>query len=247
MSANSNTEAAVRVQPENAGPDAISPKNWRRSKLVALVEFVLIGLIFYADHRKWIPFSKTPELLLLGWVSLRLRGLRWCDVGLVHYRSWARTRTLALGLGLGVLIETFQLTVTQPILSRLLGSQPDLELFQILTGNWKMTALFIALSWTLAAFGEEMFWRGYLLNRIADVVGQTRAGWVVSLVIVSVVFGFAHEYQGLTGLIEESLAGLYLGVMYLATRRNLSVPILAHGVSNTIDMVLIYLGKMPGV
>ena len=117
----------------------------------------------------------------------------------------------------------------------------------MLTGNIKMTLLFIALAWTLAAFGEELFWRGYLMNRVAYIFGRTRSGWVVSLVIVSGVFGLAHGYQGLTGWIEEGIAGLALGLMYLRTGRSLAAPIIAHGVSDTIDMVLISFGKMPGM
>ena len=216
--------------------------NWRDSKWVAIVEILLVGLIFYADHRKWIPLSKTPELFLLGWISLRLRGLRWRDVGLTRYRSWPVT--LGIGVLLGVLLETFQLLVTQPILARLFGRQPDLELFRMLTGNVKMTALFIALSWTLAAFGEEMVWRGYLMNRVADVGGRTPRAWVVSLMLVSAVFGLAHGYQGITGWVEEGIAGLALGLLYLRTGRNLCVPIIAHGVCDTIDMVLIFYGKL---
>ena len=65
----------------------------------------------------------------------------------------------------------------------------------MLTGNIKMTLLFIALSWTLAAFGEELFWRGYLMTRVADIFGRARAAWIVSLVIVSGVFGLAHGYR----------------------------------------------------
>lgn len=235
-------------------------ESWRDSKWLALAEFVLVALIFYADYRHWIPISKTPELLLLAWISLRLRKLHWRDVGLSWWKSgpsgprsqplsgggFSPGVTITVGIGLGALLETFQLVVTQPILSRLIGRQPDLELFRRLTGNLKMTALFIALSWTLAAFGEEMVWRGYLMNRVADVFGRSRAAWAASLLIVSAVFGLAHGYQGLTGWIEEAIAGLALGLMYLRTGRNLWVPILAHGVSDTIDMVLLYLGEMPG-
>jgi membrane protease YdiL (CAAX protease family) len=35
--------------------------------------------------------------------------------------------------------------------------------------------------------------------------------------------------------------------MYLGMRRNLWAPILAHGVCDTIDMVLLFLGKFPGM
>jgi membrane protease YdiL (CAAX protease family) len=231
--------------PSQTTETAPSGKSWRDSRWLALVEFLIVALIFYADHRKLIPISKTPELLLLGWISLRVRNLRWRDVGLTRYRSWPLT--IAIGVPLGAALEAFQLLVTQPILTKLVGRQPDLETFRMLTGNIKMTLLFIALSWTLAAFGEELFWRGYLMNRVADMFGRTRAKWVISLVIVSAVFGLAHGYQGLTGWIEEGIAGLALGLMYLRTGRNLAVAIIAHGVSDTIDMVLIFFGKMPGM
>jgi len=218
---------------------------WRNRKLPTLAEFALAGLIFYADYRHWIPFSKTPEMVLLGWISLRLRGLRWRDVGLVRYRPWLQT--IAIGGGVGALFEAFALLVTQPLLSWFLGRQPDLELFRMLTGNLKLTLLFVALSWALAGFGEEMFWRGYLMNRVAGLLGQETASWIASLVIVSFVFGLGHSYQGLTGIVEEGFAGLLLGLLYLGTGRNLWVPIIAHGVADTIDMVLIYFGKMPGM
>ena len=231
--------------PSRQTESASLPRAWRDSTGLALVEFLIVGVIFYADYRNLIPVSKTPELVLLGWISLRLRGLRWRDVGLTRYRSWPVT--IGIGVGLGTLLETFQLLVTQPILTRFLGRQPDLELFRILTGNIKMTALFIVLSWTLAAFGEEMVWRGYLMNRVADVGGRTPRARGVSLVLVSAVFGLAHGYQGTTGWVEEGIAGLALGLMYLRTGRNLCVPIIAHGVCDTIDMAFIFFGKMPGM
>jgi membrane protease YdiL (CAAX protease family) len=238
--------AGLQSASDHRPSEAISPqKTWRTSKWLALVEFLLVGLIFYADHRGWIPISKTPELLLLGWVSLRVRGLRWRDVGFTRYRSWKAT--IAIGVVFGTVLETFQLLVTQPILSRIFGKEPDLDLFRMVTGNIKMTALFIVLSWTLAAYGEDMVWRGYLMNRVTDVFGRTRAAWIGSLAVISIVFGLAHGYQGLTGWIEEGLTGLALGGMYLRTGRNLAVPIVAHGVCDTIDMILIFFGKMPGM
>jgi CAAX protease family protein len=245
MSELSSADGIVAIGTDTCQPETARPgRSWRSSKWLAVAEFLIVALIFYADHRKLIPISKTPELLLLGWISLRVRRLRWRDVGSTRYRSWPVT--IGLGVLLGALLETFQITVTQPVLSRLFGKQPDLELFRTLTGNIRMTLLFIALSWTLAAFGEEMVWRGYVLNRVADTLGRTRNAWIVTLVMVSAVFGLAHGYQGVTGWVEEGLAGLALGLMYLGAGRNLSVPIVAHGLCDTTDMVLIFFGKMPG-
>jgi membrane protease YdiL (CAAX protease family) len=41
--------------------------------------------------------------------------------------------------------------------------------------------------------------------------------------------------------------GLLLGLIYLRTGRNLAVPIVAHGIQDSIDFVLIFLGKYPGM
>jgi membrane protease YdiL (CAAX protease family) len=218
---------------------------WRQSKWLILAELIVIALIFVADFRHLIPLSKTPFLLAFGWLSLRVRKIRWSDIGLSRYRSWPAT--LGAGVGVGLLLEAFQLFISQPVLVKVLGKQPDLELFRALHGSLKWTLLALLGTWTLAAFGEEMVYRGYLMNRVADLLNRTRSAWVVSLIVVHVGFGMAHAYQGITGIVDEGLAGLLLGLVYLATKRNLAVPIIAHGIGDTIDFVLIFLGKYPGM
>jgi membrane protease YdiL (CAAX protease family) len=214
-----------------------------KAKLVAVAELVIVALIFVADAHHLIPLSKTIPLVLLGWLSLRLRKLRWRDVGLTLYRSWKRS--IALGLALGVALEALELFVTQPLLIRVLHKKPELDLFRALHGNIKWTLIAIAGAWTLAAFGEEMVYRGYLMNRVADLFDRTPAAWIVSLLIVHVGFGLAHAYQGITGILDEALMGFILGIAYLRCGRSLAVPIIAHGLSDTIDLVLIYCGKYP--
>jgi hypothetical protein len=190
-------------------------------------------------------FQQDSVPSLFAWLSLRARKLHWRDVGLSVFRNWKTT--LAWGVAVGILMEAFQLLVSQPLLVRILGKNPDLEDFRPLIGNLKVTLIFIALAWTLAAFGEEMVYRGYLMNRVADLFNRTRRAWLISLIVVHVGFALAHAYQGLTGAIDEGLMGLLLGVVYLRTGRNLAVPIVAHGVADTIDFLLIFLGKYPGM
>jgi membrane protease YdiL (CAAX protease family) len=220
-------------------------RSWRESWWLAALEFAIVGLIFFLDWRHLIPISKTPFLLLLGWISMRLRGVRWRELGFTRYRNWRLTSIF--GIAAGAVAETFQLLITQPLLARLTGKQPDLADFRVLTGNIKWTLIALALSWTLAAFGEELVWRGYLMNRIAGLGKHTGLTWICSLLVVNAVFGLAHSNQGVTGIIEEGIAGVLLGFMYLGTRRNLAVPIVAHGVQDTIDMILIFFGKFPGM
>jgi uncharacterized protein len=229
--------------------DASVPANrWRDSRGLIAVEFTVFALIWFADLYHWhhvIKLSKVLYLLVLGWASLRLRGMRWKDVGLQIYRTWSRT--IAIGVLCGVGIEAMELFVTQPLLVRLTHKWPNLAEFAALRSNWKLLPLALLFTWTLAAFGEEMVYRGYLMNRVADLFGRTRLAWILSLVMVSVIFGFAHIYQGVTGVTENAIDGFLLGLMYLRCDRKLSVPIIAHGITDTVDFLLIFLGKYPGM
>lgn len=198
-----------------------------------LFELAVIVVLFYGDARHLVPFSKVPFLFLLGWFSLRLRKLRWKGVGLERKESWLKT--ILIGLAAGAGIELLELFVTQPLLVQLIGRMPNLSTFQLLRHNAKLLLLALALTWTLAAFGEEMVYRGYLMNRVAGIGGNSRFAWAVSLVLVSILFGRAHSGQGITGIVENMIDGALLGLLYVWRGRSLAIPIIAHGVTDTID------------
>ena len=218
---------------------------WRASKLLALAELALFAGVFVADHYRLILLSKTPFLLAVAWASLRFRGFRWADVGLTRFRNWPAT--LALGCAAGAAMELLDLFVTKPLEARFLGRPPDLSDFLPLVGNPKLLLLALVGVWVLAALGEELVWRGYLLNRVAGLFGNARASWALSALLVSAAFGCAHANQGFSGIVQEGFSGLLLAVLYLACGRNLAVPIVAHGVTDTIDVVLIFTGRYPGL
>ena len=144
-------------------------------------------------------------------------------------------------------MEALELFVTQPGLTKLLGKGPDLSQLNSLIGNAKLLVVGLALAWVLAAFGEELVYRGYLMNRMAAFCHQSSQAWIISLVVVTIGFGCAHFSQGVTGVAENILDGAILGVLYLATGRNLLAPIIAHGVQDTVDVLLIYSGHYPGM
>jgi uncharacterized protein len=84
-----------------------------------------------------------------------------------------------------------------------------------------------------------------LLNQIAGLLRFTRPAWIVGLIVSSCVFGGGHLGQGITGQLENAFDGLVLGVVYLACRRNLAVPIIAHGMTDTLDVLLMFAGMYP--
>jgi membrane protease YdiL (CAAX protease family) len=221
------------------------PSSWWQSKHIIWLEFAFLTAVYIADWKHHIILSKVPYLFLLGWLSLRLRGMRWRDVGLGLYEGWGRS--LLIGILSGVGIEMMELFCTQPLLAHLTGQMPDLSAFDRVTGNVKWLMMSLAFTWTLFAFGEEFIFRGYLINRIADLVGRTRSGWSVALVLASAIFGLSHFMQGITGVSENLIDGVILGGLYLKCGRKLAVPIIAHGVTDTVDFLLIFFHHYPGL
>jgi uncharacterized protein len=224
---------------------AISQKRGRQDGWLVPAELAILAALFVADAYHHIFFSKTPYLFLLGWTSLRWRGMRWKDVGFTKPRSWGVA--LLVGVLSGLFIEAFELFISQPLLARWLGKMPDLSNFTAVHENLKLTLIYLLLIWILAAFGEELVYRGYLMNRLAGLFHGTRAAWVMSLVVIAIVFGCSHAGQGATGMLENIWDGLLLGAVYLACGRNLTAAIVAHGLTDTVDLLLMYWGKYPGM
>ena len=224
--------------------DAVPAKDRGKGWLL-VIEIAVIAGIFYLAWRHLLPVSKVPYLFVLGWISLRLRGQRWKDVGFTIAPNWPVLLFVGFLVGLGM--EALELFVTQPALTKVLGKGPDLSQLNSLIGNANKLVVALVLFWVVAAFGEELVYRGYVMNRVAGVLGGFKAAWTVSLIFMLALFGLHHFSQGVTGVTENIIDGAILGGLYLATGRNLLAPIIAHGVTDTVDVLLIYSGHYPGM
>lgn len=216
-----------------------------RVQIIIVVELVAFAGIILADGRGLIPLTQTIALLPMVALALWLQGQPWARIGWRAPDDWGRS--IAIGLVAGVLMELLAFGVTTPLISGVLGVEPDHGGLKVIRGNEKMLAIFLVLSWTLAAFGEEICFRGFLMARLARLFGGSSAAWAASLVLSSALFGWGHTEQGLSGWIQEGLSGLMLGVLFLCFGGNLTVPIVAHGMSNTVAFVLIYFDRYPGL
>lgn len=77
-----------------------------RQRLWAPGELLLAGAIIVgANIYDVVPVSETPWLVLLGWLSLRRRGLTWRALGLQRPVNWITTIAVALAAGVIVRFE----------------------------------------------------------------------------------------------------------------------------------------------
>ncbi|HML26271.1 MAG TPA: CPBP family intramembrane metalloprotease, partial [Methanomethylovorans sp.] len=178
-----------------------------------------------------------PTIIILGIiaVSLLIRKEKLQTLGFRKNISWLNMMMTILLL---VVIWTLlHLSVFMPVLNHLTGTTQDLSAFENLKGNFNQLLFFLVLTWTLAAFGEEIVYRGYLQKRILDLFGDTRTGIILAVGISSLLFGLAHTEQGTIGVILTFLDAIFFSLIKIHYDNNLWAAIFAHGTSNTIGLV----------
>lgn len=215
------------------------------NRLVIFAELLIILFLIFAWFIHIIPFASTIYALIFVLISIIVRRRGWRGIGLVRPKNW--NLTLVLGIGGGCAYQFLSLYVIEPLIGRITGSLPDLSNFAAIKGDTQFLLTWLAITWTIAAFGEETIYRGYMMNRVADFFRNSKRGWLIGILFSGALFGAIHYYQGLSGTLSTGISGLFFGAYFLASGRNLWASILAHGVSNSIGFVLIFLGRYPGM
>ncbi len=93
--------------------------------------------------------------------------------------------------------------------------------------------LWICLSAT-AGFCEEVLFRGYLQKQFSRLL---RNRWI-AVVVVSILFGLGHGYEGPQRMLLIALLGLAFGIMSLL-RNSLRPAMIAHTLQDTISGLLL--------
>ena len=180
-------------------------------------------------------------MIILGGLLLKCQGSSWREIGLSKPRSLLKT--LLLGIVASV-AAVFVFVITQIIavsLVTILGLVPteiDQSRFNAIQGNLPLFVLAIMLSWTTIAFGEEMFFRSFLITRMIDCT-KIKPG--AAVLIAGVIFGVVHFAEGPIGILSNGAFGLLFGWIYLRSGRNLWITIIGHGLINSLRFVLLYL------
>jgi CAAX protease family protein len=220
------TSTASRTTPAPALGSSRTGTLWR---LLAALEAVLTAGVVARDVL--IP---AVVLTLLACLSLAVRHEGWSTLGLRRFERPGRLAGTMLGLTL--LWTLVQIGLVLPVLEHATGQRQDLGMFDDLRGNLPLLLVLLLASWTLAAFVEEVAFRGYLRTRLTDALGPGRAAGLLAAVLAGAAFGLAHSEQGAVGVGATFLDALFFTVLTIRSRAGLWASILAHGFNNTIGI-----------
>ncbi|WP_291843150.1 type II CAAX endopeptidase family protein [Maricaulis sp.] len=217
---------------------------------LAIVMAVLVVTKLVFDQIAWRfagPISLAFTLATIAgftirhresWSSFGLRRLtRWWSIPLILPQALLGVAAiLAIGAGTALAGDALGFWSTE-------GTQDGVEArWGNIEGNLPVYLMWMAIGWTSAAFGEEIFFRGYLIDRIGKLLPDARWASLVAILVPALIFGIAHAYyQGIRGLIVTGLIGLALGTLYLVNKRNLWPNIIAHGVVDSLAFTAMYL------
>jgi len=124
----------------------------------------------------------------------------------------------------------------------LLGAPAINQTYHYVVGNASALPLLIGTVLISAAFGEEVFFRGYLFERLGALLGASRAALFATVLVTSGLFALAHyQDQGLPGVEQASMTGLVLGGIY-AWKKEIWLPMIVHAAYDLAAILLIYMG-----
>jgi len=190
---------------------------------------VLALVVILAGNLLFVPLS---ALLVLAWAWRS--GTPWNELGFVRPASW--TRTIAVGLALGVALKL----VVKAIVMPLLGAPPTNAAYHHLVGNTAALPLMLYLVIAGAGFGEETLFRGYLFERLGKLFRSGVWAKVMIVFLTAAFFGVVHyPDQGAAGVEQATIVGLVFGTIFAITGR-IWMLMVAHAAFDLTAVAIIY-------
>jgi membrane protease YdiL (CAAX protease family) len=187
------------------------------------------------------PLILRPILgFLTAWFFVKQAGESWKSYGLRRPDSIART--VAWTVSLYALMWLSATYVSEPLASWL-GFRPKPSFIVYVHNNTAALIGWLAISWIVGGFVEELLFRGFLLTQVSRLFSVNWVGISIGIVSQAILFGLLHIYQGLFGFVYAGITAILLGITYVISGRNLWPLIIAHALLDSVSMVDIYRGQ----
>ena len=208
-----------------------------KKMLFNLIELIILLSLPMPFLHLNVLYVITAILIVL--LSKFVRKEKWSDYGFKPLQSKAFILSVLIGLLLGFLDNY----ITEPLINKLAGAEPDLSSFDGVRGSISGLIGMLALGWVVGGFFEESFFRGYLFHRFVSIIQNPLLHKIVCIFLISVVFSLAHTYQGISGIIGTFLFSVVSGFLFFLFRQNVWYLIFIHGFYDTVGIFKLYAGS----
>jgi membrane protease YdiL (CAAX protease family) len=201
--------------------------------VLAAVELVLAAVTVILD-------LAIPSFVILGLmvISLLIRRQGLSSLGLRRARHpWSLTAKM---MALAAAWTLVNVGLLKPIENHLTGTRQDMSQFESVQGNAIMLIVWLALAWVVAGVGETMAFIGFVQTRLTQVIGSTGPRLAASVLLSSLLLGLLHTEYGIVGVTISAVDGIFYNIVRYRYR-TLWAAILAHGFTDTIGLVSVFL------
>lgn len=195
-------------------------------------------LLFFSICLFPIPLGIIILLVVcLSVMSLKTRKQTWKEMG--FSMDDFKLPKIVLGLVLTIIYLLIFQFLIGPVLDCWLP-KANLQALGIVKKDIGKLAMYLLATWTMAAFGEELIFRGYLVSRLMDLLGNTPPARLTCVFLSSIPFAFVHTYQGVHGMITAGILGIFQSIVYLVDKKKLVIPIVVHGSFDTVGFISLF-------
>ncbi|MCC2616060.1 CPBP family intramembrane metalloprotease [Aestuariibacter halophilus] len=221
--------------------------------VLEILVFVVFSLASKALITMWTwkyagPITLISTLILLS-LYMRRSGKSWAQYGLkplpgIKSKLMVLPQAMLVFLAFAIAVGSVMLIAKYFQISVLLEVSEGVEArFGEVRDNLPKLMMWLTIIWVSAAFGEEMFFRGYLVARIQEALPNSWLATVIAIVVPALIFGYGHYgYQGIRGFIMTGMIAVAFGLTYLLLKKNLWPNIVVHGVVDSVAFISLYLG-----
>lgn len=221
--------------------------------VLEIMFFVIFALGTKALALLWIPKYAGPITLIFTLLVLtkymRLQGKSWAQYGLkplagMKPKLMVFPQAVIVSIGFVIAVGTVLVLANIFEISALAQVSEGVESrFGEVRDNLPKFLMWLGIIWVSAAFGEEMFFRGYLVTRLQEALPSSLLATIIAILIPALIFGYGHyDYQGFRGFVMTALIGLSFSISYLLLKKNLWPIILVHGVVDSLAFTALYVG-----
>ncbi len=218
---------------------------------VFLIAFIIIKLFLKPEgenllYNQGVVWIANIAMLLTVWLGIKIRGEDCRSFGLsFKIPSFKESLKIFLMSLLAFVLAMVGFGIGSVIMANITGipEQADMSSYAFLQDNIGLLLLTLAGVYAASSFGEEVIYRGFLINRMAAIGLNTKMANITAVIISSIIFGLVHYSWGTMGMVQTGFMGLALGLCYIYMNKRLWILILAHAYMDTILMVQLYLAN----
>ena len=211
--------------------------------VTAFVLFVLPLAGANLLYKQGVVWTANILMMLYIWAGVRIRGEDCSSLGLGFKRPTLKQGIRMFLLSLLVFVLAMVgFMIASIIMVNITGmpEQADMSSYDFLKDNLGLLILTLTGVYIASSFGEEVIYRGFLINRISEIGGNKKMAVILAVFLSAVIFGLVHYEWGAMGVVQTFFMGLVLGICYLKLKKRLWILILAHGYMDTILMLQLY-------